>query len=134
MCHFVSMCDISLFLQHTLLLAIRVRRKFLRKVCYCKTNQKQKQATSYHNTNSTETKNNFYSTCYKIARPTGRVYKSPLSIAGGTDLGRGEIFVTLPFLLPQQLKPRTITEQTQGNGYWQLVHITREQITGMPTK
>jgi len=49
--------------------------------------QKQKQATSCHNTNSAETKHTFYITCYKISRSPNRVYNSPPSATGGTDLG-----------------------------------------------
>ena len=87
----------SLFLKHTLPVATRVGRRVLRIFWYCKTKQRQKQATYHHNINSAETKDSFYITWYKLC-PTGRADKSPASIARGTDLGRGTILGTLPLL------------------------------------
>jgi len=68
----------------------------------------------------------FYIACYKIARPNGRIYKSPVSIAGETDLGRGEIFVTLPFLFPNRSWSLGIGVDNDGTD-------TRERILAFGT-
>jgi hypothetical protein len=65
------------------------------------TKQKQKQATSHHNTNSTETNSSFYITSYKFhVQPADFTITSVNSrVEGVADLGRGTIFGTFRLLI-----------------------------------